>query len=376
MFKKFFVCLLSALFSLFAAPLKIHFLDVAIGDCEIVCSPCGKNVLIDAGSKYPSKCKEIIDFCNVKNISRFDYAIISHYDSDNINCISGLQARFTPGAIVYDRGGFGEDSAVFAKYREALGPKRKTAAKGDTIVLDNGKCAIEVVSLNGNGVPNASNENDLSMVAVLHYGRFDASFGGDIAGYDSSNYKNIETSVAPSVGGIEVYKVHNHCGKNSTNPVWLHITHPQVAVLSVGPWPQFKYPNEFCMERLHKAGIDCYWTGKGAGAAPDSSDHVWGNITIEVNDDGTAYTVSGSGGSKSYRSWANAAFFAPGGRSIPLKIAQTGKTVSASSAKFEWSVKGTNYHATDCPVTKTIKEENRRFGDVPPAGKMKHSCVN
>jgi beta-lactamase superfamily II metal-dependent hydrolase len=372
------VCILSAFFFLVAAPLKIHFLDVASGDCEIICSPDGKNVLIDAGSKYPSKCKEIIDFCAAKNISRFDYAIISHYDPDNINCIPELQARFSPGAIVYDRGGFGDgkDSAAFVKYRDAMGPKRKTASKGDKIVLDNGKCAIVIVSLNGNGVPSAVNDNDLSIVAVLHYGSFDASFGGDIAGYDSSNYKNIETSVAPLVGGIEVYKVHNGCSRNSTNPVWLHVTHPQVAVLSVGPWPQFKHPNEFCIERLHNAGIDCYWTEKGAGAPPDSSDNVWGNTSIEVNDDGTAYTVSGSGGSKTYWSWPDAPFFASAGRSAPRKIALTGSASSVSNGKFEWSVKGTNYHTKDCPVTKTIKEENRRFGDAAPAGKMKHTCVD
>jgi competence protein ComEC len=363
--------------SLHATPLEIHFLDVANGDCEIICSPDGKNILIDAGSKYPSKCKDIIEFCNFRNISQFDYAIISHYDLDHINCIPELKTRLSANAIVYDRGDFknSSDSGTFANYTNAIGSKRKTASKGDKIALDNGKLTIVVVALNGNGVRGASDESDLSLVAVLHYGSFDASFGGDLPGYDSSKYKNIETAIAPSVGRMEVYKCHNHCGKNGTNPVWLHVTHPQVAILSVGPWPQFKLPNEYCLERLHKAGIDCYWTEKGAGAPPDSTDHIWGNITIEVNGDGTSYTVSGSGGSKSYRSWPDAPAIVSNNNFISPRSAHTSNTLSTSNAKFEWSTKGTYYHVRDCPVTKTIKEENRRSGDVPPVGKEKHSCV-
>jgi beta-lactamase superfamily II metal-dependent hydrolase len=374
------LCMLFAVAALQAAPLKIHFLDVADGDCEIICSPDGKNVLIDAGSKNTSKCKDIIEFCNAKNIAQFDYAIVSHYDPDHINCVPELAARLSPNGVVFDRGEpkDGRDSGTYAKYANAVGSKRKTAVKGEKIVLDDGKLAVVTAALNGNGVSYATNENDLSIVAVLHYGRFDASFGGDIAGYDSTRYKNIETSVARSVGGIEVYKAHNHCAKNTANPVWLHVTHPQIAILSVGPWPQYNHPSEYCVDRLHKAGVDCFWTEKGAGVPPDSFDHIWGNITIEVNDDGTAYTVSGSGGSKTYQCWSDAPVMASRkkNKSITPGITPTFSPVSAAGAKYEWSVKGKYYHVKDCPATKTIKDENRMTGDAPPAGKEKHSCVN
>ncbi len=373
----FIACVFFAYLSIDAAPLKIHFLDVADGDCEIIRSPDGKNVLIDAGSHSPSKCKDILDFCASANISDFDYVIISHYDADHINCIADLTARLAPDAVVFDRGGFkdGKDSATFARYRDAVGAKRRTASKGDKITLDNGKLVIAVAALNGNGVSNASNENDLSLVSLLHYGSFDASFGGDIAGYDSSNYKNVETSVAPLVGRIEVYKAHNHCGKNSTNPVWLHLTSPQIAILSVGPLLQCKHPSAYCVERLHKAGIACYWTEPGSGAPPDSLDHVWGTIAIEVNDDGTSYTVSGSGGAKSYRSWPDAPVMASKRKSLSQKDAHADGVMSNASPAYEWSAKGSYYHLKGCPTTKTILEENRMSGNEPPEGKKKHSCV-
>jgi competence protein ComEC len=366
MVKLSYICVLFASFALSAAPLKIHFLDVANGDCEIICSPDGKNILVDAGSETPAKCREIIDFCNAKNIQRFDYAIISNYNPDHISCIPGLKDRLSPTAVVYDRGS-GKDDEAFVNYKNAVALKRKTASKGDKITLDNGKLAIVIAALNGNGVRDVASEKDLSLVAILHYGSFDASFGGDLSGYDSTYYRNIETSVAPLVGGIEVYKVHNHCSKNTTNPVWLHGTHPRVAILSVGPSASFKHPNEYCVERLHDAGIDCYWTEKGAGVPPDSNDHVWGTITIEVNDAGTSYTVSGSGGSKNYQSWP----------AVPSAIPdnKVASPVAASGPRYEWSVKGSYYHVRGCPTTQTILEENRRSGEAPPADKKKHTCV-
>jgi hypothetical protein len=252
-------------------------------------------------------------------------------------------------------------------YKTAVALKRKTSSRGDKITLDNGKLSIVVAALNGNGVREVASERDLSLVAVVHYGNFDASFGGDLSGYDSTYYKNIETSVAPLVGGIEVYKVHNHCGKNTTNPVWLHVTHPRVAILGVGPSASFRQPNEYCLDRLHGAGIDCYWTEKGAGAPPDSTDRVWGTITVEVNEEGTSFTVSGSGGSKIYQSWPETP------AALPVK--KVASPSAASIPKYEWSVKGSYYHARGCPVTKTIAEENRRSADAPPADKKKHTCV-
>lgn len=205
---KIIIILLIGFLPLFSAPLKIHFLDVANGDCEIICSPDGKNVLVDAGSKYASKCKKISEYCMANNITKFDYVIISHYDQDHINCIPELKNKIASEAVVYDRGEF-KNSTSYDNYIAAIGAKRKTAEQSQQITLDNNKLKIVVVALNGNGIE-ASDENDLSLVAELHYGSFDLSLGGDLPGYNESGHKNIETSVAPLIGRIEVYKVHHH----------------------------------------------------------------------------------------------------------------------------------------------------------------------
>ena len=76
--------------------------------------------------------------------------------------------------------------------------------------------------MNGNGIP-TRNENDLSLVALVKFGDFEAAIGGDLSGFSASSYLDIETSVASSVGQIEVYKVHHHCSRYSTNDAWLDV---------------------------------------------------------------------------------------------------------------------------------------------------------
>lgn len=87
---------------------------------------------------------------------------------------------------------------------------------------------------------------------------------------------------------------------------WISTTQPKVAVLSVGPWASFGHPTDECVSRLHDAAVDCYWTEKGAGVEPDAKyDHIWGNITVTVADNGESFTVTGNGKSKSYQSWGD-----------------------------------------------------------------------
>jgi beta-lactamase superfamily II metal-dependent hydrolase len=372
-----FMMIVCSIISLYASQLKIYYLDVSNGDCEIICSPDGKNILIDAGSIYPTqKCPDIIKFCDSNGISKFDYAIISHYDSDHIACFPDLKDRLNS-CVIYDRGDINNKKSKtkgpFYNYIKTIKDKRKTASKGDKIILDNGKLKIEIVALNGNDVPEADDENDLSLVAVLHYGKFDATFGGDLSGYDASQYKDIETSVAPLVKRVEVYKAHHHCSANSTNETWLNITQPQIAILSVGPYEKFKHPSEECVNRLHNGSInvECFWTEEGIGATPGLNDHVWGNITIEVDKEGGSYTVKGSEDSITFNSW-------PDPPENDLSTAGENNSTSngpISSSKFAWSVKGEYYHTINCPKTKTIAQGNLRTGDTLPAGKNKHSCV-
>jgi len=141
---------------------------------------------------------------------------------------------------------------------------------------------IRIVALNGNGVT-TDNENDESVVALVSFGNFRAEIGGDLSGFADNSYADIETSVAPKVGQVDVYKVHCHGSRYSTNTAWLQTINPRVAVVWTGNSNTFGHPTQECIERLHNAGVKMFWTETGNGVPPeDGVDVVGGTIIVDV----------------------------------------------------------------------------------------------
>lgn len=69
--------------------LKIHFVDVGQGDSTLICTPSGKNILIDGGGnqnpdKYDVGEKVLLPYLLDRRIKKLDYIIISHFDADHV----------------------------------------------------------------------------------------------------------------------------------------------------------------------------------------------------------------------------------------------------------------------------------------------------
>lgn len=68
--------------------LKIYFIDVGQGDCTVIQTPNGKNLIIDGGEgnndKYDYGEKVVLPYLLDRKIKNIDYLIISHADSDHI----------------------------------------------------------------------------------------------------------------------------------------------------------------------------------------------------------------------------------------------------------------------------------------------------
>jgi beta-lactamase superfamily II metal-dependent hydrolase len=161
--------------------LQIHYMDVGQGDGAVLISPLGEVVLFDDG--VLNQCGKPIAYLQALGISKIDYHIASHYHSDHIGCAASIFQMFPLQKAAYDRGG-SYTTTAYSAYVNAVGAKRLTAQKGQTITLDAASAApvtITFLALNGNGVT-TTDENDLSLVAVVRFGQFDAEFGGDLSG--------------------------------------------------------------------------------------------------------------------------------------------------------------------------------------------------
>src|SRR5262245_4646004 len=285
--------------------LQIHHIDVGQGDGALLISPLGQTALFDDG--VYTDCSVIKSYLQSLGITTVDYHFCSHYHADHLGCIDDLAAIAIPiGTPAYDRGS-SYSSASYTSYLNTLGAKRHTMTKGQVITLDAGSAnpvTITCVDLNGAGVysPSGSDENAKSLVLRVTYGAFDEEISGDLTG-DPPSGNDVETTVGPEVGDIEVYKVHHHGSRYSSNNNWLNATTPEVAIISTGNGNSYGHPTADALNRMHSHNVKTYWTETGAGATPNPTwDKVAnGTIVIQADPDvGANYTVSGPGFSHTY----------------------------------------------------------------------------
>ena len=333
--------------------LQLHFIDVGQGDAALLISPQGETVFFDNG--YYKACGKPVAYLDQLGVQDIDYHIASHYHEDHIGCSGDIFAAFPLQTAAYDRGGAYESSS-YTKYVAAVTGKRQTAAKGTTIILDRAATpvTIAILGLNGNGI-DTDNENDRSVVAKVSMGSFDAVSGGDLSGVETDDYLDIESGLAPDVGQIEVYKVHHHGSRYSSNATWLNTLRPRVGVISAGSTNSYGHPTDACLQRLHDAGITTYWTSTGNGADPvDGVDHVVGTVIVEYAIGANSFSVTGTR--------ANS----------PLA---TFSLWEPAAPRWVWSTasKSHVHHDPTCSWAAQISSKNRKEGSQPPAGWRLHT---
>ncbi|MCJ7645698.1 hypothetical protein MUO65_02155 [bacterium] len=352
----FLLLVVSAAFGQVNGKLQIHFIDVGQGDAAILISPKGETVLFDNGvAKF---CDMPVSYLQQLGITKIDYHVASHYHDDHIGCTSEVLGAYPLNVTAFDRG-YSYPSQVFKRYEKAVGGKRKKASPGDKITLDSSTpnpVKIEFVAVNGAGIV-TTNENDLSLVAVIRFGKFDAVMGGDLSGFDTGEYKDIESPVAGKVGQVEVYKVHHHCSRYSTNDKWLSVVKPKVGIISASGTigRNYNHPTQECLERLHKAGVKTYWTEPGGGAEPEPGwDVVAGNIVVEVEPSRDDFKVT--------YNWSRTDAYLVWGSATPQPVEPT----------YAWSKKSNVYHFSGCRYVLNINPENLERGNSPPPEKELH----
>lgn len=337
--------------------LQIHFMAVGQGDGALLITPLGETVLFDNGHRLA--CDKPFSYLDQLGLVRIDYFVASHYHDDHIGCATKIFQRWPVQKKSFDRGGHYR-TATFTNYTNAVKQLRTTATEGLVLSLDQSspnRVSIEFVALNGDALPQAKDENDLSVVCVVRFGQFDAVIGGDLSGVTDSKYFDAETSVAPRVGQVEVYKVNHHGSKYSSNPFWLGVIKPKIGIISCGDANIHHHPTPDCLARLHHENVITFWTSHGNGVQPNPAmDKVGTNIIVEISPGSTSFTVAHSGDkTNSYQVWNP---ITPGGTS--------------PTGNFAWSKNSGMYHFDTCQYVENISPANLQTGTSPPAGKTLH----
>ena len=286
----FFLCFTSLTFAQENGKLQIHFIDVGQRDGAVLISPKGEVVLFDNGVQ--GLCDKLISYVQQLGVTRVNYHIASHYHSDHIGCTAEVlrEFPFTNNAVAYNHGAI-YTSSTFERYLRTVSTRRKEATPGTVITLDRNfpnPMPITLVALNGDEVVTTN----LSRVAKISLGNFDAVIGGDLSGFKTEYYEDTENSVAQ----VEVYKVHHHGSRYSSAVNWLKVVKPLIGIISTGDGNDCGHPTQECMERLHAHKGKTYRTESGNGAEPAPGyDIVGWNIIVEAAPGSQKFAVTHSG---------------------------------------------------------------------------------
>ncbi len=271
-----------------AQSLRFTTLDIGQGDAAVLVAPGGCAVLFDGGPTGSGA--TIKAYLKALGVTRIDMAFVSHLHTDHMGGIDEVDTGTdaVPITAVYDHGG-SYSSTAYTEYNSHFAGKRRTVSAGQTFSLCN-QVTLKVVAANGNGA-NVTDENAKSVVVKVTYGAFDALVGGDLTG----TTEDMETGIAASVGELELYKVHHHGSKYSSNATFLNATKPLVSFISVGYDNPYGHPTPEALNRLATVGSDV-WQTEDPGA-----NRKLGHIAL-TSDTGATFSVQQGTSSFSYTS--------------------------------------------------------------------------
>lgn len=260
--------------------MRIYFIDVGQGDSSLICTPTGKNILIDGGgSRTPEKYdvgeKVLLPYLLDRRIKKLDYIIVSHFDADHAQGIETVIDKIKVKNIVVSRQA--SQSVEYDKIIKMCKEKKIKiidAKRGEKIVID--KYAYFDILHPGDILldDGKSGLNANAIVAKLNYKMdnklFTVLFTGDIE-YDA------EQELVKEYGNklkSDILKVAHHGSKTSSSQKFINLVKPEIALIGVGKDNTFGHPNESVLERLRDLKCKIYRTDEN------------GEISIKVKREG------------------------------------------------------------------------------------------
>ncbi len=229
-------------------PLRVDCVSLGQGDCNIVCTPSGKTILVDGGPKPDDlenrRYSRLTEFLLAQGIRRIDLMVLTHPQSDHIGALGDVAAHFPVGLLI--EGKTDCDSQVYQTFLQTIRQRRiprKTVLAGDRIQIDP---AVEIWTLHPTPESLATKDlNENSVVLRLQYHDFDLLLTGDIG-------KSVEKELCDRYENwaVDLLKVPHHGSRYSSSIEFLREIHPQFAIIETGR-NSYGHPHEETQKRLH-----------------------------------------------------------------------------------------------------------------------------
>lgn len=243
--------------------LKATFIDVGQGDAALLQLPNGQTLLVDAGPDATAKA--VKEALAANGISKIDYVVATHPDTDHIAGMSEVLANYKVGQFYTAQVTQTTDS--YLELLQAVkdkGIEAHAAWAGNTLV---GGDDWSVKILSPAEMTAYSESNDWSVVLLVTYKNTSVLLTGDAP-------KEILKGL--DVGKVDLLKVSHHGSDTGTDTDLASALSPQYAVISYAEGNEYGHPTQAVLDAL--SGVTVYGTGV--------------NGAVTAVSDGTKVTVS------------------------------------------------------------------------------------
>ncbi len=234
--------------------MEIIFVDVGQGDCTLIRTPQGKNVLIDGGGNFQQgitrKEKKILVPYLLKNgIPKIDVIFASHAHNDHIGGLIQVLDKIRVGVVVTGTDVFKTaDWIALEKKCKEKNVEIHLIKKGSEMIIDR-DVAVKVLHPDTALIQSTRDDvNNNSLVLLMAYKDKKILWTGDI----EAEAEHLIRNDYPRLD-IDVVKVPHHGSVYSSTEQWIQSIHPEIAVFQVGK-NSFGHPHPKVIERYSENG--------------------------------------------------------------------------------------------------------------------------
>ena len=238
---------------------NISFLDIGQGDCIVMRSESGKVYMIDGGSSSKKNIGKYIitPYLKYYGITKIDYCIITHSDSDHVSGIIEILEQKYGDKIEIDNFLLQDpdDTLKDDTYKQILQLAGNNCKKVSYIkrfdMIKDGK--LNLVCVHPESGYMAESANAYSTVISITHGSDSILLTGDLEKdgekqvldiLNQSNYAFPES--------YTILKAAHHGSKNSTSEEFLQRINPDMTIISCGKNNRYGHPHDELLNRLEK----------------------------------------------------------------------------------------------------------------------------
>ena len=313
-----------------AAKMEVHFIDVGQGDSTLITCD-GHAMLIDAGDY--SKGTAIQNYLQKQKVTKLDYLILTHPDSDHIGGAPVIITKFEIDKVFVSN--YEKDNKTYLKLIQALDNKRlkyTTPKVGTQYTL--GTAKITILAPNGE----YDNPNDASVALMIQNGENKFLFTGD-AGEDAER-DMLGTDIGLSA---DVLKAGHHGSRTSTSGTFFEAVSPSCAVISCGEDNSYGHPHAETLNTFRMNGVKVYRTDED-GTIVAVSDGKKVTFNVPASETWKAGEPNGNG----------SVWEAP---SVKESQQETAKA-EASGTTYVLNTKTKKFHKTSCNSLPTANRKD------------------